>query len=127
MNIFIDILIVFFIGVSLLLILAILMQRSKQDGLGAAFGGGLTETVFGAQTSAVLVRFTSWLTGTFFVLAILLAYLTSHRAASSSLHKRLSQPDAAAEAPAAPAAASSAPVAPAPAPAPAEPAAPAKK
>ena len=52
MHILIDILIVLFVGLSLLLVLAILMQRSKQDGLGAAFGGGLTETVFGAQTSA---------------------------------------------------------------------------
>ncbi|SDU21564.1 preprotein translocase subunit SecG [Verrucomicrobium sp. GAS474] len=101
MNILIDILIVLFVGLSLLLVLAILMQRSKQDGLGAAFGGGLTETVFGAQTSAVLVKFTSWLTGMFFFLAILLAYLTSHRAAESSLHKRLVQPDASAVAPAA--------------------------
>ena len=120
MTILIDILIVLFVGLSLLLVLAILMQRSKQDGLGAAFGGGLTETVFGAQTSAVLVRFTSWLTGAFFLLAIVLAYLTSHRSAESKLHKSLQQglqQPAAETAPAATEtpAASSAPLAPAPA------------
>ncbi len=101
MHILIDILIVFFTGLSVLLVLAILMQRSKQDGLGAAFGGGLTETVFGAQTSAVLVKFTTWLTAIFFLLAIVLAYLTSHASKESTLHKRLLQADpAAATAPA---------------------------
>ena len=59
LNLFIDFLIALFVGVSLLLVLVILMQRSKQDGLGAAFGGGLTETVFGAQTSNILVRITA--------------------------------------------------------------------
>ena len=112
MHILIDILIVLFVGISLLLVLAILMQRSKQDGLGAAFGGGLTETVFGAQTSAVLVKFTSWLTASFFFLAIVLAYLTSHRAAESALHKRLLQGDVAPAAEKAPAV-STAPAAPA--------------
>ena len=40
--------------------LVIMMQRSKQEGLGAAFGGGFTESVFGAQTSNVLVKATVW-------------------------------------------------------------------
>ncbi len=88
LNLFIDFLITLFVGVSLLLILVILMQRSKQDGLGAAFGGGLTETVFGAQTSNILVRITAWLIGMFFVLAITLAYFYGH-GRKSAIEERL--------------------------------------
>ena len=58
--------------------LIILMQRSKQEGLGAAFGGGFTESVFGAQTSNVLVKATVWAAIIFFVLSITLARLYAH-------------------------------------------------
>ena len=47
--------------------LVIMMQRSKQEGLGAAFGGGFTESVWGAQTSQVLVKATVWLAALFFL------------------------------------------------------------
>jgi preprotein translocase subunit SecG len=57
-----------------------MMQRSKQEGLGAAFGGGFTESVWGAQTSQVLVKATVWLAALFFILSISLARLYSHRA-----------------------------------------------
>jgi len=39
------------------MLLVILMQRPKSEGLGAAFGGGVTENIFGAQTTNVLVKF----------------------------------------------------------------------
>ena len=121
MNILIGFLLVLFISVALLLILAVLMQRTKQDGLGAAFGGGLTETVFGAQTSAILVKFTAWLIGLFFFLAILLAWLYGYRGHhQSELSRRLHEVPAAVVVPApvtapgiAPAAATPAPAAPA--------------
>jgi preprotein translocase subunit SecG len=58
--------------------LVIMMQRSKQEGLGAAFGGGFTESVWGAQTSQVLA--TVWAAILFFVLSITLARLYSVRA-----------------------------------------------
>ena len=38
--------------VAVLMMLVILMQRPKSEGLGAAFGGGVTENIFGAQTAA---------------------------------------------------------------------------
>ena len=60
--------------------LVIMMQRSKQEGLGAAFGGGFTESVWGAQTSQVLVKATVWAAVLFFILSISLARLYSHRA-----------------------------------------------
>ena len=76
-----------FVVVSGLLCLVVMMQRSKQEGLGAAFGGGITESVWGAQTSQVLVKATVWLAALFFILSITLARLYSHRA---GLEKQLS-------------------------------------
>jgi preprotein translocase subunit SecG len=78
---FIVVLLIGYVVVSLLMCLVVLMQRSKQEGLGAAFGGGFTDSVFGAQTSQVLVKTTVWLAIFFFIFSIALARLYSHRAA----------------------------------------------
>lgn len=59
--------------VSLFLVLVILMQRgSVGGGMGAAFGGGFTESTFGADTGNVLTRATIWATVAFFILALFL-------------------------------------------------------
>src|SRR5437899_9557731 len=79
MNLLINLLSVFFVLVALLMVLVILMQRPKSEGLGAAFGGGVTENIFGAQTTNVLVKFTGWLTGIFFALTFTLSVLYSHK------------------------------------------------
>jgi preprotein translocase subunit SecG len=79
-----------------LMCLVILMQRSKQEGLGAAFGGGFTESVWGAQTSNVLVKATVVLAATFFIVSIALARLYTIRAHSlertSTLQEQLLKP-----------------------------------
>jgi preprotein translocase subunit SecG len=67
------------IVVCLLMILVVLMQRPKSEGLGAAFGGGMTENLFGAQTSSVLASFTRWLGGTFLFLSLMLSVLYSRQ------------------------------------------------
>ena len=79
-NILIDVLLVVLVVTCPLMCLVIMMQRSKQEGLGAAFGGGFTESVWGAQTSNVLVKATVILAATFFVVSISLARLYSYRA-----------------------------------------------
>ena len=61
MSILITSLLAIWMIVALLMILVILMQRPKSEGLGAAFGGGVTENIFGAQTTNVLVKFTGYL------------------------------------------------------------------
>ena len=66
-NTLIDVLLFFFVIDCLFMGLVIMMQRSKQEGLGAAFGGGFTESVWGAQTSQVLVKATVWAAIIFFV------------------------------------------------------------
>ena len=90
MNILINVLLAVDMLVALLMTLVILMQRPKSEGLGAAFGGGVTENIFGAQTTNVLVKFTGWLAGIFFALTFALSILYAQRSSSdSALHKEL--------------------------------------
>jgi preprotein translocase subunit SecG len=70
------------------MVLVILMQRPKSEGLGAAFGGAVTENIFGAQTTNVLVKFTSWLAGIFFALTFALSILYAHQSTADSAFRR---------------------------------------
>jgi preprotein translocase subunit SecG len=79
LNISIDLLLVVFVIVCLLMTLVILMQRPKQEGLGAAFGGGVTDQVFGARTTNVLQRGTVYLGSLFFILSLALAVLIGQK------------------------------------------------
>lgn len=88
MNLLINVLLVVFVLVAVLMVLVILMQRPKSEGLGAAFGGGVTENIFGAQTTNVLVKFTTWLAGIFFVLTFALSILNAHRSTAGSAFRR---------------------------------------
>ena len=111
MNLLINLLLGFFVLVSLLMVLVILMQRPKSEGLGAAFGGGVTENIFGAQTTNVLVKFTTWLVGIFFVLTFALSILNAHKStADSAFRRELMKKQAAPATSPAPAAAESSPV-----------------
>jgi protein translocase SecG subunit len=88
----INILLAIHVLVSLLIVLIVLMQRPKNEGLGAAFGGGMTDNLFGAQTTNVLQTITRWLGGIFFALTLLLSILyvkqTAHK---SAVQKKLSE------------------------------------
>ncbi len=75
LSISINLLLIVFVIICLLMILMVLMQRPKQEGLGAAFGGGMTDQMFGARTTNVLQRGTVWCASLFFVLALTLAVL----------------------------------------------------
>jgi preprotein translocase subunit SecG len=88
MSLLINLCQVLFVLVAGLMILVILMQRPKSEGLGAAFGAGVTENIFGAQTTNVLVKFTTWLTGIFFALTFALSVLYAHHSVASSAFRR---------------------------------------
>jgi preprotein translocase subunit SecG len=88
MNLLINLFLALFVLVSLLMMLVILMQRPKSEGLGAAFGGAVTENIFGAQTTNVLVKFTTWLTSIFFALTLGLSILYAHRSTADSAFRR---------------------------------------
>jgi preprotein translocase subunit SecG len=63
---------------SLFLILLVLVQLPKKEaGIGMAFGGAATETLFGAGTGSVLTRATKYSAGLFMGLSLLLAVMNS--------------------------------------------------
>jgi len=70
--------------VCVLIVLVVLMQRPRSEGLGAAFGGGMTENLFGAQTTHVLAKLTTWLAVAFFSITLLLSILTSKSASAKT-------------------------------------------
>ena len=84
MTVLINILLGVYVFVAVLMILIILMQRPKSEGLGAAFGGGVTENIFGAQTTNVLTKVTGWFAAIFFLLTFLLSILYAHKATTTS-------------------------------------------
>ena len=88
MHLLINLLLVIYVLVALLMVLVILMQRPKSEGLGAAFGGAVTENIFGAQTTNVLVKFTAWLAGIFFALTFALSILYAHKNTVDSAFRR---------------------------------------
>ncbi|PYJ62078.1 MAG: hypothetical protein DME74_06825, partial [Verrucomicrobia bacterium] len=75
------------------------------------FGGAVTENIFGAQTTNVLVKFTTWLAGIFFALTLALSILYAHRStADSAFRRELMKTQAAPQNSSAPAAAQPSPV-----------------
>jgi preprotein translocase subunit SecG len=79
MNVLIVLLTAVHVLVALFVIILVLMQKSSEQGVGAAFGGGMTETVFGAGTTTALVRMTIWCACLLLATTLILAVLHSHR------------------------------------------------
>ena len=97
------------------LILIVLLQSGKGADIGAAFGGGSSQTVFGGRGAATfLSKMTTVLAVLFMVMSIGLTLLAAQRGSSSVVPEDAPKP-ASQSAPAAPAAPpQSAPTAPAP-------------
>jgi preprotein translocase subunit SecG len=83
LDISINLLLFVFVVVCLLMSMIILMQRPKNEGLGAAFGSNTTDQLFGARTTNVLQRGTVYLSTLFFVITLTLAVLMNKRNGSS--------------------------------------------
>jgi preprotein translocase subunit SecG len=101
MNILIWLLTAVHVLVALFLIVLVLMQKSQDQGVGAAFGGGMTESVFGAGTTTALVRMTIWCAAIMLGTTLLLAILHSRRSSSETLMEKALKNAPAATAPAA--------------------------
>ena len=97
---------------SFLLIGAILIQKTKQQGAGFAFGASMGESLFGSQAGNFLTRTTVVLAIIFLVNTTLLAMIGTRRRATSVTDRVAAKT----EAPAAPAPAAQPPAAPSPAP-----------
>jgi len=78
MLIFIYVLSGLLVLVCLLLVGSVLMQLPRNEGLGTAFGAGMTENLFGAETANVLTKITVWLGIIFFALTLTLAVVYSY-------------------------------------------------
>jgi preprotein translocase subunit SecG len=111
--------------IALGLILIVLLQSGKGADIGAAFGGGSSQTVFGGRGAATfLSKATTVFAILFMVMSIALTLLASQRGGTTIVPEDRPQP--ASSSPAAPSPQSPAPAAPAQsAPAPQAPAAPA--
>lgn len=72
------------VAVSILMVLIVLVQRPKQEGLGAAFGGSTLDSALGAHTTDVLQKITTWLGIIFFVSAIGLAMVKTRQFRASA-------------------------------------------
>ena len=67
--------------ISIAMIVLILLQQGKGAEMGASFGAGASQTVFGSSGSgSFLSRLTSWLAVGFFAASFGLAVIASHRA-----------------------------------------------
>lgn len=74
------------VGIALLIIGLVLLQRGKGADAGTGFGAGASGTVFGARGSATFFsRATGVLATLFFVTSLALAYLSTQRTAPTSL------------------------------------------
>ncbi|SRR5688572_27603098 len=98
------------VGIALLIIGLVLLQRGKGADAGTGFGAGASGTVFGARGSATFFsRMTGVLAALFFATSLGLAYLATQQTAPASLLEGAPAPQSAAPQPS---------VAPAPEPAP---------
>lgn len=108
MSIVLGILTFVLILISVFLILVVLAQKAKSDGgVGAALGGGMTESAFGADTGNVLSKATINAAIAFFVLSFGLylghIYQRTHAQKSVEALPTITVPAATTPAPAAPA------------------------
>ena len=81
-----NILLVIHLIVAVAIVILVLLQQGKGSDMGAAFGGGSSQSLFGARGSAnFLSRATSILVTVFFISSLTLAYLYTHQSRSTSV------------------------------------------
>lgn len=83
--------------VAMVLIGLVLIQHGKGADIGAAFGSGASNTVFGSQgTGSFLFKLTGGLALTFFVTSLTLSYLVSaqyHKAGQQAIPQQTNMPE----------------------------------
>jgi len=106
--------------VAIFLILVVLLQTGKRADLAGAFGGGGSQTAFGARGAATLLsRLTAWSAGIFMATSLILSLMSSSGSAGrGSVLDSVHPPASSAPAPAPGTAPATPPATPAPVPAP---------
>ncbi|NCA81775.1 MAG: preprotein translocase subunit SecG [Opitutae bacterium] len=82
-SILISILLIVEVLAAFLLVVVILAQKSKDQGLGMAFGSGMGESLFGSRAGNVLTRMTITLATVFMLTTIVLGILFANRSVGS--------------------------------------------
>lgn len=74
------------IVITIALVVLVLIQQGKGADIGAAFGSGASQTVFGSRGSAsFLTRTTAGLAAGFFITSLSLAYISGNRTDTKSV------------------------------------------
>ena len=74
------------LGIAVALVILVMMQQGKGADMGAAFGNGASQTVFGSQGSgSFLTRTTAILATVFFLTSLSLAYFSGQAGDASSV------------------------------------------
>lgn len=90
-----EILLVVYLLISLALIGLVLIQQGKGADMGASFGAGASNTVFGSSGSGnFLTKATTLLAAGFFVVSLVLGNLSTNGSKQGSEWEDLSQPEA---------------------------------
>lgn len=84
---------------ALLLIGIILLQKTKDEGLGLAFGAGVGESLFGSRAGNVLTKITIGLAVVFLADTLMIGYLSAGSVRSGSVTDQLPAEQAAPVAP----------------------------
>lgn len=88
MDILINLLTIIDVFLAVLIIALVLVQQSKSGGgLGSTFGGGGSESLFGAHASSQLSKLTVVFVTLFLAITLALAIITAHRPSNPSLAK----------------------------------------
>lgn len=78
--------------VAVALIVLVLLQQGKGAEMGAAFGSGASQTLFGSQGSgSFLLKITGLLAAIFFITSLALGYIAAHQGNQNSLQQHLNQ------------------------------------
>lgn len=87
-----QILLIVHVTIAFVLIGLILIQQGKGAEVGASFGSGASQTVFGSQGSgSFLTRLTAILITLFFITSLSLGYLNNHRARPTSIDELINK------------------------------------
>lgn len=82
----VTIILVIHIVIAIALVVLVLIQQGKGADIGAAFGSGASQTVFGSRGSAsFLTRTTAGLAAGFFITSLSLAYISGNRTDTKSV------------------------------------------
>ncbi len=82
----VTIILVVHVLIAIALVVLVLIQQGKGADIGAAFGSGASQTVFGSRGSAsFLTRTTAGLAAGFFITSLSLAYISGNRTDAKSV------------------------------------------